>query len=106
MPFNTFKSALTLLAAAVPGFLLLPLILTLPRHRSQPAQKFDSKFESPNDGRRAEACHNTSVLPFLRCHGLAFASFFGIAVQVFGVGCVMNFAPVIAMRQMAATPLM
>jgi MFS family permease len=38
---------------------------------------------------------------------LAFASFyFGIAVQVFGVGCVMNFAPVIAMRQMAATPLM
>ena len=98
---------LTLLAAAVPGLLLLPLILTLPRLRSQPAQKFDSKVESPNDGRRAEAGHNTSVLPFLRSHRLAFASFyFGIAVQVFGVGCVMNFAPVIAMRQMAATPLM
>ena len=38
---------LTLLAAAVPGLLLLPLILTLPRLRSQPAQKFDSKVESP-----------------------------------------------------------
>lgn len=85
---------LALFALALPGALLVPLLLTLPR-RSHHAE------EAMRPGAPLAA-----VLPFLRAHRLAFASFYaGVACMVFGVGCIMSFAPAVAMRQMAANPM-
>jgi hypothetical protein len=98
-----------LLVAALPGLLLVPLILTMPRLRARSASRSVGAPEAhaPSAAIGTEATSASAVLPFLRRHRLAFASFyFGVASMVFGIGCVMNFAPVVAMRQMAATPLM
>ncbi|RVT54385.1 MFS transporter [Rubrivivax albus] len=99
---------LTLLAAALPGLVLVPLILTMPllraRRAAGPDEVPDALASSRRDASVAPA--GTAVLPFLARHKLAFASFyFGVASMVLGIGAVMNFAPVVAMRQMSATPL-
>jgi MFS family permease len=99
---------LTLLAAALPGLVLVPLILTMPRLRARPAAGLrvgvDMPAQTPSSAPMAPA--GTAVLPFLAQHRLAFASFYaGVASMVLGIGAVMNFAPVVAMRQMAATPV-
>lgn len=85
---------LALLALALPGALLVPLLLTLPRR-----SRHSGATTQPDVPRAA-------VGPFLRAHRLAFASFYaGVACLAFGVGCIMNFAPAVAMRQMAANPM-
>lgn len=85
---------LALFALALPGALLVPLLLTLPRAARQRQATVNP------------AAPRAAVLPYLRAHRLAFASFYGgVACLAFGVGCIMNFAPAVAMRQMAATAL-
>lgn len=99
---------LTLLAAALPGLLLAPLILTMPRLQVRPVAGSHEGpgLQAPSPASAHMAPARTAVLPFLARHKLAFASFyFGVASMVLGIGAVMNFAPVVAMRQMAATPL-
>lgn len=99
---------LSLLVAAVPGVFLVLLIITLPlvRARAVDRPQGADPAETQTAAGGADPVPGAAVLPFLGSHRLAFASFYlGVATMVFGIGCVMNFAPVIAMRQMSATPL-
>lgn len=93
---------LALLVLALPGVLLVPLLLTLPRQARHPvAAALPGAPPSAQPGPPRAA-----VLPFLRANRPAFASFYaGVACMAFGVGCIMNFAPAVAMRQMAANPM-
>lgn len=88
---------LSLLATALPGLVLVPLVLTLPRAcrgARRPAEPAVPAGPQP------------IVLPFLRRHRLTFGSFYlGLAMLVLGLGCFFTFAPVVAMRQMGATAL-
>lgn len=103
---------LALLLAALPGLLLVPLILLLPvpRHVRRAAVPAAAAAPGP-----AGAGHGSSpsapsrpgprVWDFLRANRSAFLSFYaGVGAQVFAIGCIMGFAPAVAMRQMGATP--
>ncbi|MEI6028126.1 MAG: MFS transporter [Betaproteobacteria bacterium] len=104
---------LALLAAGVPGLLLVPLILLLPvpRHarRAAPPPAVPLGTENPTASPAAAAAAarpGLRVLAFLSDNRLAFASFYlGVGALVFSIGCIMGFAPAVAMRQMGATPL-
>lgn len=96
---------LSLMAIALPGLVLIPLVLTMPRQRRLPLE--------PAERRGAERLGATGfrapappAWPFLRQERVAFASFYlGIGMQSMAIGCVMNFAPVAAMRLMGASPV-
>ena len=88
---------LALLALALPGVVLVPLILTLPKAAQVSAYRpRHSTGPAPRP----------AVWPFLGRHKTAFGSFYlGVALTSLGLGCFFTFAPVVAMRQMGATPL-
>jgi MFS family permease len=103
---------LALLTAALPGLLLVPLILLLPvpRHARRaavphPSPVADPAGSAPGSPSTASAQPGLRVWDFLRAHRPAFTSFYvGVGALVFAIGCVMGFAPAVAMRQMGATP--
>jgi MFS family permease len=87
---------LALISIALPGVVLVLLILTLRVPRNS------ARHESP----AAPAPAARPAWSFLSRHRLAFASFYGgVALQAFAISCVMNFAPATAIRQMGATPV-
>lgn len=89
---------LALMAIALPGVLLIPLVLTMRRPRA-------ASVPGAPAARAAPAVPAVPVWPFVSRHRLAYASFFGgIALQAFAIACVFNFAPATAIRQMGATP--
>jgi MFS family permease len=84
---------LSLMALALPGLVLVPLILTLPRPSGGQGSALTARQAAP------------PVWPFLRGQKMAMASFYlGIGLQSMAIGCVLNFAPVVAMRLMQASP--
>jgi MFS family permease len=88
---------LALLALALPGVVLVPLILTLPKAAQVSAYR---------PGHSMGPAPRPAVWPFLGRHKTAFGSFYlGVALTSLGLGCFFTFAPVVAMRQMGATPL-
>jgi MFS family permease len=94
---------LSMLALALPGVALLPLILLLPKPQRSPAAGLGGAMvQAPGVSAGAVGCH--SVRRFLREHATIFACFFfGMAMLVMAIGCVKAFAPVVAMREMGAS---
>jgi len=104
-PLDTLPTwRLALIAIALPGALLVPLILTMPRQRRLPLAPRGWRPGDPGASEfRAPA---PPAWPFLRKERIAFASFYlGIGLQSMAIGCVLNFAPVAAIRLMGATPV-
>lgn len=96
---------LALMAVALPGVVLVPLILTMPRPSSRRAASGEGQPQGtgPLAGPRPAAA---PVWPFLQNEKLTFASFcLGIGLQALAIGCLLNFGPVVAMRLMGATPV-
>ena len=96
---------LALMVVALPGVVLVPLILTLPRPSNQRRASGEGQAQGtgPLVGPRPAAA---PVWPFLRNEKLTFASFcVGIGFQALAIGCLLNFGPVVAMRLMGATPV-
>ncbi len=104
-PLDTMSTwRLALFAVALPGVVLVPLILTMPRQRRlplaprgwRPGDPGASDFRPPAP----------PAWPFLREEKAAFASFYiGIGMQSMAIACVLSFAPVVAMRLMGSTPV-
>ncbi len=86
---------LAFLATALPGILIVLLILTTARRvGATPAAAPSARPPS------------ASVMPFLRAQRLTFGSFYvGLGLAVFGYSAIGAFLPVVAMRQMGATPV-
>ena len=104
-PLDTMSTwRLALFAVALPGVVLVPLILTMPRQRRLPLAPRGWRPGDPGASDfRAPA---PPAWPFLREEKAAFASFYiGIGMQSMAIGCVLSFAPVVAMRVMGATPV-
>lgn len=104
-PLDTMSTwRLALFAVALPGVVLVPLILTMPRQRRLPLAPRGRRPGDPGASDfRAPA---PPAWPFLREEKAAFASFYiGIGMQSMAIGCVLSFAPVVAMRVMGATPV-
>ena len=104
-PLDTMSTwRLALFAVALPGVVLVPLILTMPRQRRLPLAPRGWRLGDPGASDfRAPA---PPAWPFLRKEKAAFASFYiGIGMQSMAIGCVLSFAPVVAMRVMGATPV-
>lgn len=104
-PLDTMSTwRLALFAVALPGVVLVPLILTMPRQRRLPLAPRGWRPGDPGASDfRAPA---PPAWPFLRKEKAAFASFYiGIGMQSMAIGCVLSFAPVVAMRVMGATPV-
>lgn len=104
-PLDTMSTwRLALFAVALPGVVLVPLILTMPRQRRPPLAPRGWRPGDPGASEfRAPA---PPAWPFLREEKAAFASFYiGIGMQSMAIGCVLSFAPVVAMRLMGASPV-
>ena len=104
-PLDTMSTwRLALFAVALPGVVLVPLILTMPRQRRLPLAP---RGWPPGDpGASDFRAPAPPAWPFLREEKAAFASFYiGIGMQSMAIGCVLSFAPVVAMRVMGATPV-
>lgn len=94
---------LALLAVAVPGFALVPLILTMARQPAVPTPRQQDTTPLPGSAERPAI---VPVWPFLRHEVTAFGSLYaGVALQALAIGCVLNFAPAVAMRVMGSTPM-
>lgn len=94
---------LSLMAIALPGALLLPLILLMPLPRKRtPASVMSARSASMS---AAPALGVTpGVLHYLRDNAASLALFFfGVATLVMAITSLSAFAPVVAMRQMGAT---
>jgi MFS family permease len=94
---------LSLLAIALPGVLLLPLILLLPLPRKPPrASAAVPTARLP--GAPAAVAAPPGVLRYVRENAASFAFFFGgVAMLVMAISSLAVFTPVVAMRQMGAT---
>ena len=91
---------LAFLFMALPGLVLVPLILMLPAEAAAPRPG----RTQPGDAQAKAAI--PAVWPHLRAHWRPFLCFYGgVGLIAFGIGCVMAFAPVVAIRQMGATQL-
>lgn len=94
---------LSFLFMALPGLVLVPLILMLPSEATAPALPTPPR-PRPGDASRPVAI--PAVWPHLRAHWRPFLCFYGgVGLIAFGIGCVMAFAPVVSIRQMGATQL-
>jgi hypothetical protein len=83
---------------ALPGLLFVPLILLLPAAAARPTQARSGDASPP--------VANPPVWPYLRSQWRPFLCFYGgVGLLCFGIGCVMAFAPMVAIRQMGATQL-
>ncbi|MCZ8113257.1 MAG: MFS transporter [Betaproteobacteria bacterium] len=88
---------LAFLFMALPGLVLVPLILMLPATAAQPPRVQHGGAHGPAI---------PAVWPHLRAHWRPFLCFYGgVGLIAFGIGCVMAFAPVVSIRQMGATQL-
>lgn len=91
---------LSFLFMALPGLVLVPLILLLPAEAAAP------RPPRPQPGHSPMAAAQPAVWPHLRAHWRPFLCFYGgVGLIAFGIGCVMAFAPVVSIRQMGATQL-
>jgi MFS family permease len=91
---------LSFLFMALPGLVLVPLILMLPAEAAAP------RPPRPQPGDAPTPPAMPAVWPHLRAHWRPFLCFYGgVGLIAFGIGCVMAFAPVVAIRQMGATQL-
>lgn len=91
---------LAFLFMALPGLVLVPLILMLP------AETPPSRPHRPQPGDAPAQAAIPAVWPHLRAQWRPFLCFYGgVGLIAFGIGCVMAFAPVVAIRQMGATQL-
>ena len=89
---------LAFLFMALPGLLFVPLILLLPAAATRPYQAKSGDASAP--------AANPPVWPYLRSQWRPFLCFYGgVGLLCFGIGCVMAFAPMVAIRQMGATQL-
>ncbi|MEY3295410.1 MAG: hypothetical protein RLZZ451_1458, partial [Pseudomonadota bacterium] len=91
---------LAFLFMALPGLVLVPLILMLPAEAAAP------RPIRPQPGNARTTAAMPAVWPHLRAHWRPFLCFYGgVGLIAFGIGCVMAFAPVVSIRQMGATQL-
>jgi len=91
---------LAFLFMALPGLVFVPLILLLPA----PATRPRPPQARPGDATPPTA--NPPVWPHLRAQWRPFLCFYaGLGFLCLGIGCVMAFAPMVAIRQMGATQL-
>lgn len=92
---------LAFFAAALPGILVIGLVMSM---SSQAKSSTRSEGDLPQSASLAHA--EISVLTFIRSHWATFSSFFlGMGLLVFGLSAIGAFLPVVAMRQMGATPV-
>ncbi len=92
---------LAFFAAALPGILVIGLVMSM----SSPA-KSSMRPDSDLQQTASLAHAQMSVLAFIRSHWGTFGSFFlGMGLLLFGLSAISAFLPVVAMRQMGATPV-
>ena len=92
---------LAFFAAALPGILVIGLVLSMSSQTKSSAKPEDHLPQS-----RLKVNAEISVFAFIRSQWNTFISFFvGMGLFVFGLSAIGAFLPVVAMRQMGATPV-
>ena len=102
LPFQSMETwRLAFFAAALPGLLVLGLVLSMSSQAKSSRKPVEDLAQST-----ARANPDTSVFAFIQSHSNTFISFFvGMGLFVFGLSAIGAFLPVVAMRQMGATPV-
>jgi MFS family permease len=102
LPFQSMETwRLAFFAAALPGLLVIGLVLSMSSQAKSSRKRVEDLALST-----ARANPDISVFAFIQSHSNTFISFFvGMGLFVFGLSAIGAFLPVVAMRQMGATPV-